>query len=69
MNGRILNLNRIVQDVGVDHSTIQNYFEILEETLVGFPIEPFHEFIRKRQRQASKFYYFDVGVTRALKKI
>ena len=69
MNGKILNLNKISNDVGVDHSTVQNYFEILEDTLVGFHLEPFHESIRKRQRQASKFYYFDLGVTRALKKI
>jgi len=68
MNGKILNLNKIANDVGVDHTTVQNYFEILEETLVGFLLEPFHESIRKRQRQASKFYYFDLGVVRALKK-
>lgn len=68
MNGKILNLNKIANDVGVDHTTVQNYFEILEETLVGFLLEPFDESIRKRQRQASKFYYFDLGVVRALKK-
>lgn len=68
MNGRILNINKIANDVGVDHATVQNYFEILEDTLVGFLLEPFHESIRKRQRQASKFYYFDLGVVRALKK-
>jgi predicted AAA+ superfamily ATPase len=68
MNGKILNINKIANDVGVDNSTVQNYFEILEETLVGFLLEPFHESIRKRQRQASKFYYFDLGVVRALNK-
>ncbi|MEQ1666511.1 MAG: AAA family ATPase, partial [Bdellovibrionales bacterium] len=36
MNGKILNINKIAKDVGVDNSTVQNYFEILEETLVGF---------------------------------
>jgi len=68
MNGKILNINKISKDVGVDHSTVQNYFEILEDTLVGFILEPFHQSIRKRQRQSSKFYFFDVGVTRALTK-
>jgi predicted AAA+ superfamily ATPase len=69
MNGKILNINKIANDVGVDHNTVQNYFEILEDTLVGFLLEPFSRSIRKRQRQASKFYYFDLGVTRALKKM
>ena len=68
MNAKILNLNSIARDVGVDHTTVQNYFEILEDTLVGFLLEPFSESIRKRQRQAAKFYYFDLGVARALKR-
>lgn len=68
MNGKILNIQKIANDVGVDHSTVQNYFEILEDTLVGFLLEPFHQSIRRRQRQASKFYYFDIGVTNALQK-
>jgi predicted AAA+ superfamily ATPase len=68
MNTKILNLNKVARDVGVDHTTVQNYFEILEDTLIGFLLEPFDESIRKRQRQASKFYYFDLGVARALKR-
>ncbi len=68
MNGKILNIKQIANDVGVDHSTVVNYFEILEDTLVGFLLEPFHLSLRKRQRQASKFFYFDIGVTNALQK-
>jgi uncharacterized protein len=69
MNGKILNINKIATDVGVDHTTVQNYFEILEDTLVGFRLQPYHKSVRKRQRSADKFYYFDVGVTRALNKL
>lgn len=69
MNGQILNINKIAKDVDIDNVTVQNYFEVLEETLVGFILEPFNESIRKRQRQSSKFYYFDVGICRALKKL
>lgn len=68
MNGKILNLSRIAKDVGVDHVTVQNYFEVLEDTLMGFHLEPFAESVRKRQRKAAKFYYFDTGVTRALRR-
>lgn len=68
MNGKILNKNRIAIDVGVDHITVQSYFEVLEDTLIGFLLEPFAESVRKRQRKAAKFYYFDTGVTRALKR-
>ncbi len=65
-NGQILNFSRIAKEVGADVKTVQNYFEILEDTLVGFLLPPFHESIRKRQLQNPKFYFFDTGVKRAL---
>lgn len=65
-NGEPLNISAIAKDVQADHSTVQNYFEILEETLVGFLLEPFSRSVRKRQRQAAKFFYFDLGVQRSL---
>lgn len=45
---------------------MQTYFQILDDTLVGFLLEPFHESIRKRQLGNPKFYFFDSGVQRAL---
>jgi predicted AAA+ superfamily ATPase len=65
-NGEIVNFANIARDVGVDIKTVQSYFEILEDTLVGFLLEPFHRSVRKRQRQAPKFYLFDPGIRRAL---
>jgi predicted AAA+ superfamily ATPase len=65
-NGEIINFANIARDVGVDIKTVQSYFEILEDTLLGFMLEPFHQSVRKRQRQAPKFYLFDTGVRRAL---
>jgi len=65
-SGEIVNYANISRDVGVDAKTIQSYYTILEDTLVGFFLEPWHESVRKRQRQAPKFYFFDTGVCRAL---
>lgn len=65
-NGTILNYSKIARDVGVDYKTVQSYFSILEDTLLGFFIEPYHRSIRKQQHQAPKFYFFDTGVKRAL---
>lgn len=65
-NGEILNFSNIARDVGVDHKTVASYFEILEDTLLGFMLEPWHASVRKRQRQAPKFWWFDPGVVRAL---
>jgi len=65
-NGEILNFSNIAHDVGVDTVTVQSYFQILEDTLIGFLLHPFHRSIRKRQRTNPKFYFFDLGVKRAL---
>lgn len=65
-NGLIVNHANIARDVGADPKTVSSYFGILEDTLVGFLLPPFHRSIRKQQRANPKFYYFDRGVKRSL---
>lgn len=65
-NGGILNYTNIGRDTGVDVKTVQSYFSILEDTLVGFLLPAYHRSVRKQQRQNPKFYFFDTGVKRAL---
>jgi predicted AAA+ superfamily ATPase len=67
-NGKIINMNAIARDVGVDCKTVQAYFHVLEDTLVGFLLEPFHHSFRKRLSLKPKFYFFDTGVARALQR-
>ncbi len=66
VSGKIVNFANLARDVGVDAKTIQAYFSILEDTWLGFYLENWHTSVRKRLRQAPKFYFFDVGVVRAL---
>ena len=66
MNGKILNYSKIARDVGVDTTTIISYFDILEDTLLAFRLDAFHESVRKRQALKPKFYFFDLGVKRSL---
>jgi len=68
MNGELINYSRIGKDVGVSDQTVKTFFQILEDTLIGFYLQPFHRSIRKRQRESPKFYFFDTGVTRALSR-
>lgn len=65
-NGKIINFANIARDVGVDDKTIQNYFSILEDTLIGFYLNPYHHSFRKRLSHKPKFYFFDTGIVRAL---
>jgi len=68
-NGKIINYSNIARDVGADDKTVKIYFMLLEDTLLGTMLEPFQHSFRKRLRLSPKFYYFDVGVARALAAI
>jgi uncharacterized protein len=65
-NGKIINFSRISKEVGINDNSTKNYYQILEDTLIGFFLPSFHRSIRKRQRQSPKFYFFDTGVKKAL---
>lgn len=68
-NGKIINYSNIANDVGVDDKTIHSYYSILEDTLIGFLLEPFHNSFRKRLSSKPKFYFFDTGIVRALSRM
>jgi len=65
-NGNIISWSNLASDLGLDSKTIRSYFEILEDTLVGFLLPAYSKSIRKRQKSHPKFYLFDPGVKRAL---
>lgn len=67
-NGKIINYANIARDVGVDDKTIKEYFSILEDTMIGFFLEPFHNSFRKRLVGKPKFYFFDPGIVRSLSR-
>jgi predicted AAA+ superfamily ATPase len=68
MNGKPLNYSSIARDVGAEVPTIKSYFEILEDTLLGFFLHGYNKSVRKQLRLAPKFYFFDLGVKKALHK-
>jgi len=68
MSGKIINYSKIASEAGCDIKTVQNYFQILEDTMIGFFLPHYHRSIRKAQRKHPKFYYFDTGVRRSLER-
>lgn len=68
MNGKIVNKSKIASETGVDDVTVARYFEILEDTLLGFKLPAFSRSVRKAQRQSPKFFLIDPGMKRALDK-
>lgn len=67
MNGEIINFAKIAKQAGIDPKSGERYFEILNDTLVGFYLPAFNRSIRKSQLKHPKFYLFDVGVARAIR--
>ena len=65
-DGEIVNNNNIAQDCGVSATTVSSYFDILEDTLIGYRIPAFRKVMKRRLVQAPRFYYFDVGVANHL---
>lgn len=65
-DGEIVNNANIAQDCGVRATTVNAYFDILEDTLMGYRIPAFRKVLKRRLMQAPKFYYFDIGVANHL---
>ncbi len=65
-NGQLTNTTAIARDAGVARQTVQGYFDILIDTLIGYWLEPWKLKRTTKQVGHSKFYFFDSGVVRAL---
>lgn len=67
-NGNVINYSNIARETGTSYHTVKEYFQILEDTLIGFLLLPYARSARKRLVKHPKFYFFDTGVHRALTK-
>lgn len=65
-DGEIVNYLNIASDCGVSANTVKEYFQILEDTLVGYMIPAFTKKAKRKVVQSPRFYLFDVGVTNYL---
>ena len=65
-DGEIINNNNIAQECGVHATTVNSYFDILEDTLIGYRIPAYTKVMQRRLVQAPRFYYFDIGITNHL---
>lgn len=64
-SGGIINLRKLSQEIGVSHTTIGAYYQILEDCLIAERIEPLtRSKTRKKLTKSEKFLFFDLGVRR-----
>jgi uncharacterized protein len=65
-NGQLLNYANIAKDGGVSPPTIASYYQILEDTLIGFQIQPWKHKTSRKSVSTAKFYFFDPGIVNAI---
>lgn len=65
-NGQPTNLAGIARDAGVARTTVERYFEVLVDTLIGSWLPAWRPRARVKEVGRPKFYLFDTGVARAL---
>lgn len=64
-SGGIINLRKLSQEIGVAHTTIGAYYQILEDCLIAERVEPLTQSkTRKKLTRSEKFLFFDLGVRR-----
>jgi predicted AAA+ superfamily ATPase len=65
-NSELLNYANVAREAGVSAKIVRTYFDILEDTYLGFRVPPWQKSRTRRMILAEKFYFFDVGVANHL---
>ncbi|MCK4727635.1 MAG: DUF4143 domain-containing protein, partial [Desulfobacterales bacterium] len=60
-NGEILNYSNIARECGISSPTVKEYFQILEDTLIGRQLPAFRKRKKRRLVTSPKFYFFDLS--------
>lgn len=65
--GEVLSYTELAREIGSNRHTISNYFDILEDLLIAFRLPVFRKRAKRDMITHPKFYFFDVGVYRAIR--
>jgi uncharacterized protein len=65
-SGMLLNYSNCAREAGVAVKTIREYYQILEDTLIGYTVPPWKKARSRRLIGTAKFYFFDPGIVNGL---
>lgn len=68
-NAEMINFTKIGNDSHVPPNTIRDYYQLLEDTLLGQILAPWNKSLKRKAIQTPKFYFFDIGLVHSLKNI
>ena len=65
-SSELLNYTNLAREVGISQKVVRTYFNILEDTYLGYRVPPWKKSKNRRMILTEKFYLFDVGVSNYL---
>ena len=68
-NSEMLNYTNISSDCQVPVQTVKQWYQVLEDTLLGYQVEPFTQTTKRKAIATPKFYFFDIAIARSLRNI
>lgn len=64
----LLNYTNVARETGISAKVVRGYFEILEDTFLGYRLSPWRSSKNRKMTLTDKFYFFDVGVANYIAK-
>ena len=68
-NSEMLNYTNISSDCQVPVQTVKQWYQVLEDTLLGYQVEPFTQTTKRKAIATPKFYFFDIAIARSFRNI
>lgn len=65
-HGQLLNFSALGKSLGVTHTTVRSYIDVLKQTFMTREIQPYESNLKKRLVKSPKLYIRDSGILHAL---
>ncbi len=68
-NACMINYTNVASDAQVPRQTVKLWYQVLLDTLLGFELPPYTRTVKRKAVETAKFYLFDIGVVRTLRRL
>lgn len=68
-SGQVMNLTKLSQESGIPLATVRTFYQVLEDTFVGYWVPAYGGASRKRLLSTPRFVWFDTGVRNAAARL
>ena len=68
-NAEMINYSNVARDAQVPRQTVVQWYEVLRDTLLAFELPSWSRSVKRKAVETAKFYFFDTGVVRALRRL